>query len=267
MPLSRHLPVRFFVAVCCSALLLGLGSCSSSRGLTAKPSVTSGSTSSAKPSRPSPKPERITIPSNPGQAKVVAEAQTWLGVPYKYGGNDRNGVDCSGLVAQVFLGSSAIQLPRTSRTQREATPDLKRDELVAGDLVFFDTSSNRAGEVNHVGVYVGDGKMIHASTSKGVIVSDIDGVFYGDRFLGGGRVLALQASEPASQPKPAKVSAPLPVASPKAIAAPQGAPAATPVPAVAPKPTPVSKPAAADPRNAVLNSLIEQKLDSIYASR
>lgn len=119
---------------------------------------------------------------------LINEARTWLGVPYRWGGNDRNGVDCSGFVLQVYLGALDIKLPRTAATQSDWCTNVKPEALIPGDLVFFDTTKDRTGRVSHVGLYIGEGQMIHASSSKGVIISSIEGNYYSKRLLSAGKV-------------------------------------------------------------------------------
>lgn len=114
---------------------------------------------------------------------IVNEAYSWLGTPYRFGGDNREGVDCSGLVSQVYA-SVGIDLPRTSRTQFEAVDRISSDNLNSGDLIFF---SNGA-IVNHVGIYIGNGEMIHASSSRGVIKQAVADEYYSRRIAGIGRV-------------------------------------------------------------------------------
>ena len=181
-----------------AALMISVASCGSSHKSTARASgYSKHSHSAGHGGKQKPVPQTIRIDKSlPTAAQtLLAEANTWLGVPYQWGGNDRQGVDCSGFVTQVFLKALDIKLPRTSVTQSEYCTNLDRKKLQPGDLVFFDTSGDRQGTVSHVGLYIGDGNMIHASTSRGVIVSDIDGVYYGERLLGGGRVEAFYAME------------------------------------------------------------------------
>ncbi|MGY1815457.1 transglycosylase SLT domain-containing protein [Blastococcus sp. SYSU D00820] len=100
--------------------------------------------------------------SGSAEAAVVAEARKYLGVPYSWGGTDPSvGLDCSGLV-QLVYGNLGIDLPRTSSQQATAgTPVASLADARPGDLVFFDHSSSRPG-IDHVGIYIGDGKMIAA---------------------------------------------------------------------------------------------------------
>ena len=132
----------------------------------------------------------ITIyPASNAVASLIQEAQSWIGTKYRYGGNDRNGVDCSGFVLQVFNHALGIKLPRTSTLQHQFCDSISRSMLQPGDLLFFTVRGGR--KVGHVGIYIGDDKMIHASTSRGVIISSISQRYYTDNFYGAGRVKAI----------------------------------------------------------------------------
>lgn len=117
---------------------------------------------------------------------LVAEAARWLGVPYKYAGNDKKGVDCSGLTSQVFLKTFNVKMPRSSREQQQWCTNIKKENLQPGDLVFFATGSNR-NRVSHVGLYIGNGDIIHASSSRGVIISNLTENYYLKRYHSSGR--------------------------------------------------------------------------------
>lgn len=123
---------------------------------------------------------------------LLNEADSWLGVPYAFGGTTRGGVDCSALVKNVFESSLAIAMPRNSQKQAEFCSPVKRDDLIEGDLVFF-TTPNSGDEIGHVGIYTGDGKMVHASSSRGVVVSSIADDYYIRHFKSAGRVEAYYA--------------------------------------------------------------------------
>ncbi len=109
---------------------------------------------------------------------IVTFAKSQLGVPYRYGGIDSNGFDCSGFVYFVHKEGLNRKSPRTSRDQSKYGDKINKNKLQKGDLVFFDTSSK--GHVNHSGIYIGDGKFIHSSSGKrrGVIISPLDSGFY-----------------------------------------------------------------------------------------
>lgn len=117
---------------------------------------------------------------------LVAEAARWLGVPYKYAGNDKKGVDCSGLTSQVFLKTLNVKMPRSSREQQQWCINIRKENLQPGDLVFFATGSDR-NRVSHVGIYIGNGDIIHASSSRGVIISNLTENYYLKRYHSSGR--------------------------------------------------------------------------------
>jgi len=114
----------------------------------------------------------------------------WLGVKYRYGGNTKNGVDCSGFVGNIYQQVYRTKLERnTANMLRRNCLAINRNSLREGDLVFFSTSGSRQSRVpNHVGIYLKSGKFIHASTSRGVIVSNLSEVYYVRTWITGGRV-------------------------------------------------------------------------------
>jgi cell wall-associated NlpC family hydrolase len=127
------------------------------------------------------------IPGQPGSGQAIAEsALSYLGTPYRYGGSNRRGVDCSGLVHRIFLDQGFV-LPRTAAEQaRHGMPVSPRD-LAAGDVVFFRTSGNKT---SHVGIYVGDGHFVHApGTGDRVKVSRLDSSYFQPRYVGGRRMV------------------------------------------------------------------------------
>ena len=93
----------------------------------------------------------------------------WFGIPYRWGGTTRRGIDCSAFVQQFVRETLGVELPRTTATQRYEGVPVERESLLPGDLVFF----VRRG-VRHVGVYLSGGDFIHASSSRGVTVSTMD---------------------------------------------------------------------------------------------
>lgn len=98
----------------------------------------------------------------------------WRGVPYRYGGVDRSGIDCSSFVRQTLSDVESLNLPRTTRAQSRAGEPVPRGDLSPGDLVFFKTGYRS----RHVGIYVGGGRFMHASTSQGVTMSRLDNVYW-----------------------------------------------------------------------------------------
>ncbi len=168
---SGFLPT--LVAAC--ILVFALSSCGSSRrGVKtsgSKPAVTHIAVDSSLP---------------PETQALLAEAQRWLGTAYRYGGTSKQGVDCSGLTLNIFNNALAIKLPRNSAEQQKYCRNINRQELFVGDLLFFATGGS--SRVNHVGMYIGDRKMVHASGSKGVIISGIDEAYYTRNYHSSGRV-------------------------------------------------------------------------------
>ncbi|MCD8184227.1 MAG: NlpC/P60 family protein [Bacteroides sp.] len=111
----------------------------------------------------------------------------WIGVPYHAGGDSKRGTDCSGLVSQLYKTVYHTRLPRSTDGQLNECKKISRRNLREGDLVFFTSRASRK-KVTHVGIYLKDGKFIHASTSQGVIVSRLNEKYYTDYWLCGGRI-------------------------------------------------------------------------------
>lgn len=117
---------------------------------------------------------------------LIREALSWIGTPYAYGGESKAGADCSGFVMMAYKNALGISLPRTSADQGKFVENIDKKKLEIGDLVFF--HGGKSDRVNHVGIYVGDGKFIHASSSKGVMISDLDMKYFADRYHHSGKV-------------------------------------------------------------------------------
>ncbi|MBW5448681.1 NlpC/P60 family protein [Cohnella sp. CFH 77786] len=108
-----------------------------------------------------------------------------MGVDYDYGGTTTSGFDCSGFTGYVFK-KLGIELPRSSKEQFARGKKVARDDLRAGDLVFFNTSGSG---VSHVGIYVGEGKFAHASVTRGVTIDSLSAEYYAKRYMGARRVM------------------------------------------------------------------------------
>ncbi|MES2765222.1 MAG: C40 family peptidase [Bacteroidota bacterium] len=120
------------------------------------------------------------------QVKIIKTAETYLGTPYVWGGNTKGGIDCSGLVCQVFKTVN-LPLPRTSFEQFQKGQPVGGGSLEVGDLVFFSFESGRA--VTHVGIYAGENKFIHASSSRGVTYQSLYDQPYSSSLVGYRRFL------------------------------------------------------------------------------
>ena len=129
--------------------------------------------------------------------QMLGKAMTLLGVPYKRGGTSTDtGFDCSGFVRHIYETSVGRLLPRRADEQAKTTEKIERNELNPGDLVFFNTMRRT---FSHVGIYIGDGKFIHApSAGKAVRVDDLRAAYWTQRFTGARRVQEPLSSEPAS---------------------------------------------------------------------
>ncbi|MCM1452187.1 MAG: C40 family peptidase [Clostridium sp.] len=119
---------------------------------------------------------------------LLDEAYSWQGTPYKYGKSQKHkGTDCSGFIMEAFNNALGLKLPRNSAKQAEACRVIKRKDLQPGDLVFFHARGSR--KVSHVGLYVGEDCMLHASSSHGVMVSRLSDPYWQRAFHSCGRIL------------------------------------------------------------------------------
>lgn len=104
--------------------------------------------------------------------------ERYEGTPYRYGGMSASGFDCSGFIATAFDEALGRQLPRSTSQMLAAGDEISRDQLQSGDLVFFRIK----GKDQHAGIYMGDNRFIHSSTSVGVTHSSLDGYYWRNRF-------------------------------------------------------------------------------------
>lgn len=123
---------------------------------------------------------------------IMSRIMEWLGTPYRFGGMTNRAIDCSAWTQRVYAESAKLLLPRTAREQFEVGKLIKMKSLQFGDLVFFHTYSMRFP--SHVGIYLGDNLFAHASSRFGVTVSSLQSTYYNNRFIGGKRVSAKEAS-------------------------------------------------------------------------
>lgn len=179
-PVATRLREIGSIAKLCAAAMLGLclSACSSGGDVRPNPPA-------AVPQRSWPQ----VMPADPAAANaVLMRALGLVGTPYRYGGNTpEGGFDCSGLVAYVYRDMLDLRLPRTSRELAAIQgPRIDPNKLAAADLVFFGSQGN----VSHVGIYVGEGRFVHAPSTGGTVRLDrLDGSYWRDHYSGAKRVL------------------------------------------------------------------------------
>ena len=117
--------------------------------------------------------------------------EEWWNTKYRYGGNNKKGIDCSALTGLLLSSVYAISLPRTAREQYAVSKKITKQELSEGDLVFFNTR----GGVSHVGVYLCNDFFVHASVASGVTISSLNEPYYSRKFIGAGRTLPVLAGK------------------------------------------------------------------------
>lgn len=176
MPMSRY-KIRLFII---SILFLGLYSCKSGKKSSSSKSNTSISKTKSKSSS-----------GNAAVSKTIKTARTYHGTKYKYGGNDKKGIDCSGLMCQAYK-SVNIQLPRTSSAQSNYGKRVYQGQIKPGDLVFFATGSSNS-KITHVGLVTEvsktkDIKFIHATTKRGVCEDWLSQAYYKKAYIKANRV-------------------------------------------------------------------------------
>ncbi|MBF5026872.1 NlpC/P60 family protein [Planobacterium oryzisoli] len=121
---------------------------------------------------------------------LLAEAESYLGVPYRYGGTTRSGIDCSAFVLSVFEDTMGMDLPRVAAAQAQQGERVSKEDMKKGDLVFF----SRGGRISHVGIVhdvdaSGEVYFIHAATSRGVMISPLSDRYWGPKFRFAKRVI------------------------------------------------------------------------------
>jgi len=118
--------------------------------------------------------------------EVMYKVIEYLNTPYRYGGNSKNGIDCSAFVQTVMYQALEISIPRTSYAQSNVGEDVSLEDLKFGDLVFFNTRGR--GRVSHVGIYLSDGYFVHSGSRTGVAIASLNSDYYSRTFLKAKRV-------------------------------------------------------------------------------
>lgn len=117
--------------------------------------------------------------------KLYQFINDWYGVKYKYGGKDKAGIDCSGLTAALYLAVYKKTISSNTKDLVSEVKKIKESDLKEGDLVFFNTNGK---SISHVGVYLQNHKFVHASTKKGVMISDMNEPYFKQTYVSSGRV-------------------------------------------------------------------------------
>jgi cell wall-associated NlpC family hydrolase len=188
-------------------LVLVFSACTSSRVMVPE-------RESAPATEPAVAKQPVTPPSDV-EDRLRSEVEAWWGASHRWGGTQRDGVDCSGFVMVLYRDLFDRLLPRTTAEQSRAGTPVERGELTAGDLVFFLPPT----KTRHVGIYLSDGQFAHASTSQGVTISQLDQPYWQRAYWQARRVLPGPDSPPLAirpEPEPVRVQPPvLPPASPE----------------------------------------------------
>lgn len=119
------------------------------------------------------------------EERLMRAYSHWKGTPYRFGGSTSSGVDCSALIQNIYRKEFGINLPRTTVEQIKSGKRVKPKNLKSGDIVFFKTGRRQL----HSGIYLRGGKFMHASTSQGVIISEMKNAYWRKRFVRARRVL------------------------------------------------------------------------------
>lgn len=121
--------------------------------------------------------------------RLMRVVDGYMGVPYQWGGTTRKGMDCSAMTRAIVRETYGLELPRTSgQMYKLGTPVRRGSGLRPGDLVFFRIDTSGPG-VSHVGIYVGDGRFAHASSSRGGVIDKLTQPYFQTRYVGGRRIL------------------------------------------------------------------------------
>lgn len=127
----------------------------------------------------------VSVPADRSTEELFAALDGWLGVPYRFGGTTKSGVDCSGLVMNVMRDAWGIVMKRSSGEMLNDLDPIGKEDLRPGDLIFFKIGGRQG---YHVGIYTGQGRFVHASTTKGVMMSGLDEPYFIRHYYQSGRI-------------------------------------------------------------------------------
>ncbi|MEG1617468.1 MAG: NlpC/P60 family protein [Bacteroidales bacterium] len=168
--------MRIFYILCLGVSLLCFSGCGSTRHLSLTPQAKVAAV-------------KLGIPiTRSDYQPFFVSASDWLGVPYRTGGTTKRGADCSGFVFAFYRDVFQMKLSRNSSEMFDQNcVRIRRKKMEPGDLVFFNTGRGR--KIDHVGIYLKDNKFIHTSSSRGVMVSDLNDPYFKKSWKGAGRVV------------------------------------------------------------------------------
>ncbi|OFZ00922.1 MAG: hypothetical protein A3K10_02245 [Bacteroidetes bacterium RIFCSPLOWO2_12_FULL_31_6] len=117
--------------------------------------------------------------------KLYSFIDEWYGVPYKYGGKNKSGIDCSNFTSTLYSNTYGKSISGSSSSIFEQCKVISKSNLEEGDLVFFKIDGDK---ISHIGVYLQNNKFVHATTKKGVMINDLDELYYKKYFYKAGRI-------------------------------------------------------------------------------
>jgi hypothetical protein len=127
-------------------------------------------------------PQRSGAVALPDNESLLGTINYYIGTPYKIGGEDKSGIDCSSFTRVVFKDALDVELPRTCAEQWKAGKPVDRDEMAFGDIVFF--KKTKKGDPSHCGIYIGGGRFAHSSSSLGVTVTPLSDSYWSGKYTG-----------------------------------------------------------------------------------
>lgn len=178
--LTYSLPVFILV------LSLSFVSCKSGKDLSKNEEKNTNTTTSSSKKLSKKYAELLAVAENDiDNIKLYAFIDEWYGTPYKYGGKNKSGIDCSNFSAQLYSNVYHKTLSGSSSSIFKQCKSLSKNELREGDLVFFKIEKE---EISHIGIYLQNNKFVHATTKKGVMINDLNEAYYKKYYYKGGRI-------------------------------------------------------------------------------